>query len=266
MVMVELFTLLLGNGINITNSSFLNNKASNIGGAVYWGSTQSFETKDSTFEGNEAKQGATIYFANNLHEIIVRDTQFLGNKETAGSGGAALNIPLDSTADTLYIINCTFIGNDVTGNGAAVYVPQGVNNVHVYNCSFEDNTASGNGGALYLDNRNELVIVNVTFARNIANEGPNVYIATSMNSVSFDNVSFINNTARTGNGAGLSLEKVTGATINNCTFTGNDAMIGNGGALYVPNTLNNIALTNIDTYENNHAGGYGGAIYWGITP
>ena len=254
-----------GSNITVTNSTFTKNIASNIGGAIYWGSSESFKTKDSTFEGNEAEQGATIYFKNNLREIIVRDTEFLGNKETGGNGGA-LKIPLDATADTLYIINCTFRENDVNGDGAAVYVPEGVKNVHVYNCTFEDNTATGNGGALYLANKNELVIVNVTFARNIANEGPNVYIANSMNRTLFNNTKFINNTARTGNGAGISLEKVTNAEFNNCTFDGNNALRGNGGALFVPNTVTSIILNDIDTYTNNNAGLYGGAIYWGVTP
>ena len=256
-----------GKTATVDNSTFKYNNAGRNGGSVYWGSESDFATTSSTFEGNSAKDGSTVYFATPVKKITIRDTCYYGNVNTgSGSVGAALKIDLkEGEIETLEIINCTFVGNEVPTDGAAVYVPNTVKNVHVYNCSFSDNLAkSGRGAAIFLDNNNELILLNTTFINNTAKKGATVYFNNTLNSIIIKDTHFINNTVTDDDGAGIKIPD--GAAIvefNNCSFIGNNAS-GNGGGLYIPNSITSLTISNTVQYRDNVAGGNGGAIYWGI--
>ena len=128
---------------SIDNSTFINQYSDGDGAAIYWGTTYKFTTSNSIFKNNHAVKGATIYFANSVSAIDIKDTEFIDNEVMGGNGGA-LDIP--SSATSTNIKNCTFEGNSASSNAGAVYVNS--NNVKITDSDFSANTAGDTANAV----------------------------------------------------------------------------------------------------------------------
>ena len=205
------------------NATFINNTASNRGGAIYIVSGGISGTLNSVFINNTASDwGGAIYIDSGGISGNVNGT-FINNK---GSSGAAIFIAGDISGN----VNGTFINNKAKGYGA----------VYIYN-----GDASGN--------------VNGTFINNIANQGGAIAVGNGGTVSGNVNGIFINNTGYYSGGA-ICIDnteryptgKLEGIFINN--------KAEEGGAIYIEFNHNDPNVSLGGTFINNNAS-RGGAIF-----
>ena len=101
--------------ILLDSSSFTDNWAENLGGAVYAGEVKYI--KNCIFTSNKAKEGGAVY-VNGKSTITVEKSYFKLNKATNGRGGA---IYLDSKFSKLTLTNNVFVNDDASGQGKEVF-------------------------------------------------------------------------------------------------------------------------------------------------
>lgn len=239
-------------GGNIINCIFQSNSANKLGGAVYQGSVD-----NCIFLSNSANEGGAIYdvyatgstFENNyassyggaMRGSSARDCIFIGNSARLYSGAV-----FDA-----YLNHCTFINNTATTGGA---ISGGSNSA--VNCIFEGNSAE-DGGAVY-----GYVVLNSIFRYNHANHGGCMYTGSARSCI------FEYNYAIDKGGA------LMGAYADSCNFTYNHA--SKGGAMFQNSAKDCIFTSNYAVdggamfnshaenckFRNNNAS-EGGAIYEG---
>jgi predicted outer membrane repeat protein len=212
--------------VEITNSWFHDNKATN-GGAIYANGASAVVTISNTmFQNNKATGitadvngfGGAIYGANGA-QITISASDIYSN--TAASGGG---IYMANLASTLNISDTQIRHNAATVKGAGMLNDA---TTHLSFMTLHDNTGIGNalGGGIY--NYGNLTLTNVTLYKNIARYG-----------------------------GGMSNAFAT-ANVTNTTFSGNTATAYGGGLDNISSTLN---LTNV-TFSGNSAGSGGGGIF-----
>ena len=275
-----------GSSVEIINCTFINNAATNSGGAIYIVAGDSdviSKITDSTFKNNAAHNGGAAFI--NSSKTTIEGTRFLGN--SAENDGAGMYV----AGDYCILANSTFTDNIGGDDGPAVYWEgsnglmyniscvgnKGVSdvdpwdgkrssskggsicltgsNVTVRKSTFKDSLAGYNGGALFITGNNDNVI-DCIFDNCTARDenGGVLYIIgnhTNVMNCNFDNC----NANLSG---GVIYVNGSYATINNASFTKNGANL-DGAALYVAG--DNCILSN-STFTDNIAGDDGGAVYW----
>ena len=256
----------------LTNDTFTNNKAADIGGAVFslWGQDVAMAVSGCEFTGNHAgAQGGGISLWGGTLDIA--NTNFEGN--TSNSRGGAIyteNRTDNLRKETTLTIHegCRFTNNKGS-DGGAVYMT-GNNNVYQEEDGtekyhhgkvdilgtadapviFQNNQAtSGSGGAIVVGSRIDLTLQHATLDGNSAtNSGGAIYQGGNGNITRLTDCKFTDNTAK-GNGGALFAD---GAFIfrneefypnpadiqaENCTFTGNKA--SSGGAIALSGNMQN---------------------------
>jgi C1A family cysteine protease len=149
----------------INDCEFTNVSAGRNGGAIFADIASDSDTKGKGF-------------------VVIENTLF--NKNTAEFGGAIVQL-----GGTLGVLNSKFTDNIASENGGAVFTSAA--NVAISNGTFTNNRAQeidGYGGAVYLDFE-EAIIVNSTFADNVAGTGEAIYSYTSTYKI--NNTQFKNN-------------------------------------------------------------------------
>ncbi len=117
--------LLYSSAAIIESNLFLNNHASNLGGAV----------------------GCNAYDSSYSNTPMIRNNIFVSNSDTT-YGGGALSFYTHIKAN---VINNVFYNNHVaTGSGGAILLYERYNNVNVSNCVFWGNTAGSPGSQIYV--------------------------------------------------------------------------------------------------------------------
>ena len=205
------------------NATFINNTASNRGGAIYIVSGGISGTLNGVFINNTASDwGGAIYIDSGGISGNVNGT-FINNK---GSSGSAIFIAGDISGN----VNGTFINNEAKSRGA----------IYIYN-----GDASGN--------------INGTFINNVANQGGAIAVGDAGKISGNVNGIFINNTGYHSGGAisideteSYSTGKVDGIFINN--------KAEEGGAIYIEFTYDDPNVSLGGTFINNNAS-RGGAIF-----
>ncbi len=270
-----------GSSVEIINCTFINNNASQFGGAVYFvAETSALTSKivNSVFESNSASvHGGAVYI--NSDDAILEDLTFKGNY--AEKDGAALYV----AGDYCNLANSTFSSNTAGDDGPAVYW-EGSNGL-IYNITCTNNkgiskgTSSTRGGTAILTGSN-VTVRKSSFADSIAGfDGGAIFI--TGNDINIIDCDFDNCTARDEHGGALYIignnTKVLDCDFKNCNanlsggviyVVGNDVVIDHasftrnganldGGALFVNGT--NCILSN-STFLSNVAGDDGGAVYW----
>ena len=142
--------------INIVNSRFVRNESAGVGGAVelYWGPVT---ISGSTFIGNKAQQGPAIDVYGNDSPLIVTNSSFINNVNTADDNvdssyddGAA--ITSERNDSDLTLTGNIFRGNRGAEYGGAVQTWRVTGEIIITNNRFERNMAD-EGGALWIDVR-----------------------------------------------------------------------------------------------------------------
>ena len=257
-----------GGSVDIIDCNFINNTATNHGGAIYIAdnasTTITSKITRSTFDSNGAVSGGAVYV--NGSSLYISDSEF--SKDSAKSYGGSIfidgvlhvtqttfdngragsggSIYLNDTFQIYSTIdNSTFTNSYVSGDGGAVYVS--ADNVHMNDLIFRSNTAGDDGGAIYWEGSTGVI----------------------------DNITCIDN-------KGISLDKSGGDTSSTrggtICLTGSDVIITkshfslssaymdenknyskvDGGALFI--TGNNV-IVNDTTFDSCNATNNGGAVY-----
>ena len=266
--------LLYGANFSVSNCTFEENHAK-VGGAVHFYYTEG-TISDSDFINNTASQTGGAIYTEEISGIVYNSS---GNKyinifnctfeeNHADMDGGAIGMYYSANCS---VSNCTFTCN-TADDGGAIYVDSLMNN-SVSNSNFIANKAEYSGGAIFWISDNGS-ISNSNFTENEADEGGAVYWFTD-NGVITDST-FTNNTATRNGGAldgksnaincNFTENKATlkggamdGGTATNCTFTKNNAISegnGYGGAINKGNAIN-------CNFTENNAGFEGGAINQG---
>lgn len=216
----------------ITNSTFTNNYARSVGGAMFLNS-HTITLRGNTFAGNSTSdRGGAIYMQPRIntekaesekygaYDVVLENNTFRNNK-AYGNGGALYIDPSAITVTTL-LDHCTFTNNSTTtAQGGAVYQYNGTLTLGTDN-RFEENKSYNGGSGMYV--------------------GGNLYSVRDLSGVelpgdSYD-TQFIHNTSGYGNyNGGNAALSVSGGTTKNMRymlFDGNVAAYGNtASAIYI---------------------------------
>ena len=142
----------------IRNCYFSNNLATGTGGAVENGSNSIPHFENCRFISNSASLlGGAVRNSSSTGPVFI-NCHFISNR-AGNRGGAMQNIDAAST-----IINCSFAGNENTGNGEGGAIDNFNSTITLLNSSFvRNNVQTGNGGAAIYVNGTGTVISNCIF-------------------------------------------------------------------------------------------------------
>ena len=204
-------------GTHIANCRFVNNTATNQGGALQAYNYGVIEVLNCYFEGNKGIQGGAMYVGNNRVQ------------------------------DSFTISNCYFKDNEATGTsnaGGAIH-GQGKCVMQINACVFDANTAVGNGAAISSDIKgDEAAKTSITNCLLINQAGlkPAVYLAQGV----LYNCTFANNAGGAIYTAGTDVKAIA----NNIIWGANARECKLALADYANCSLKNNAMGKLITYEN----------------
>ena len=204
--------------IDIEESYFENNTATNEGGAVNWNSGTGVDIKKSTFINNTANLGGAIFITGSDGEVI--DSLFALNEAILGGAVYLNNKDLTVTSSDFEYNNAI--------QGGAIYMA-GVND-EINNCNFNYNNATYN---LRLN----------TSESDKKTKGGAIYIAGENNVIR--NSNFYNNTACATNESSTIVQTTPGLLGAYLVTTGVDDD-GLGGAIYIEANNNEITSNEFD--------------------
>ncbi len=275
-----------GSYVEIINCSFINNNASNYGGAIYIqadSSNKISKITSSIFIDNHALNGGAVYVHSD--KATIEGSTFTGNK--ADNDGAGVYV----AGNNCNLANSNFTGSIAGDDGSAIYWEgnnglitnvscvgnRGISgidprdksrssskggticltgsDVTIKDSNFSNSYAGFDGGALFITGNNDFV-VNCVFnncTSHDENGGALYIIGNNTEIIACD---FIDCNANLSGGA-IYVEGHD-VSIDHSTFTGNGANL-DGAALYVAG--DNGILSN-STFAKNIAGDDGGAVYW----
>lgn len=220
-------------------AEFKNNNAMDRGGAI-----------STNYSAEDMVPRVTL-----IHEAI-----FEGNSATFG-GAIACGSDYNATTDAeIKLDKVTFIGNEATSNGGAIYLTAKSIASLIGASTFKNNIAGANGGTFYLTNTTTVQMLDSATAiieGNTADYGGVAYLKTE-STLTLKNASLIGNSAR--NGGAI---YTTSSTVNLDGITAKENTATGLGA-FVSATLSTVNLSSkssASSISKNTAGSHGGAIY-----
>jgi predicted outer membrane repeat protein len=227
--------------INITESTFTENRAHLEGGAISI-EASSVIVRGSDFNYNNATYGGALYVGGEGNINYVYSSNFVGNEARDGVGGA-----IDWVASSGTIVDSNLTAN-CANYGGGIYFGGNAAESTITNCNFASNHAKYNGGAIDC-NSSAMYLTNTTFDDNWAQYGAALCREVNAKGGHGANNTFTNNHAYI-SGAALGWMGSVNITIINYTFINNSADV-TGGAVYVAPDSHNCSI--IDCYfENNY--------------
>lgn len=224
--------------LNVSDSKFMDNIASQDGGAIYNTSEGDITLSNVLLSTNVAENGNGGAIYNDRGTMNIDNGTFENNTANSGSGGAIHNASNGNKSS--WLNNNKFSSNTATDGGAIynsgmLYVNKTDSAASADTNIFSNNSASNNGGAVY--NTDVADLNGQVFELNVAsNNGGAIY-----------NIGNVNFKESTFNQNGILHDEFDGDTITT----------KNGGAIY-----NTHGLTVADSeFTNNSATTEGGAIY-----
>ena len=244
------------------NVTFSGNTAGTDGGAIYNTGILNISSGTTFANNSAANSGGAIYNASNLTNTITGAT-FTGNKSLFvptedenvwNHGGGAI---YNATGSNITISDSTF-GGDNTADGNTAYIGGAIYNNGTLTLSgtnvFKNNNANGNtgnGGAIVSYNGTTTIGAGTQFISNSAYHGGALY--TNAGTYKIEGTLFQNNTV-TGHGGAINSSNKGNNTITAATFIENTAT--HGGAIY---NLNSTLSIDNSTFTGNRAA-RGGAV------
>jgi hypothetical protein len=220
------------------------------GGGI--GTTGAVEITNSWFHDNKATNGGAIYAKGSNAVVTISGTTFQNNQATGttadgnGFGGAIFG-----EKGAQVSISAGDIYSNTANSGGGIYMANITSTLTVSDTQIRNNTASVKGGGMLNDATANLYSMTVHDNIGIGNAlGGGIY---NYGNLTLTNVTLYNNTAHYG--GGMSNAFAT-ANVTNVTFSGNTATAYGGGLDNIQSTLN---LTNV-TLSGNAAGSGGGGI------
>ena len=143
----------------IENSTFKNNIASNMGGAIFAYIGKSILTfKDCEFIGNNATYGGALYISSQAPNTIVFNCNFTNNTATINGGAIYID------ANNITVSGCNFKYNKAI-NGSAIFIVNDKFGFELKNSNFNDNNATEHG-TVHLTGVTDLKLTNNIFDNN----------------------------------------------------------------------------------------------------
>ncbi len=241
--------------IEIKNCLFIENTASDCGGAIYChgGSAGELQIENSIFECNSIGSwgGIAIHPSFDM-KISLNECVF---RQNTGKGDVVW------ARDTTIVENCIFESNIVNSGNYTASALHVSGYGCIRNCQFIDNEFPSNysNGAIVVRSGHMAYIDSCVFSGNTsANYGTSIATKFSDNTIIVRNCIFENNET-TDKGGVIYLEDDSDELeIENCTFTNNVA--NKGGVIHTVSS--NVSVRN-SLFQGNSADSYGGAIYGG---
>ena len=224
--------------LETSNVTFIQNKSTKAGGAVYVDSDAVVSFVSDKYEGNQAtnSHGGAIYIKSGAIASIDGAT-FTDNKALAGHGGAIVAAGITDGTDRTF---------------------------ELYNSTFTQNQAFYNGGAVYFSANAIANLENVEFSKNealaTANSDGSRYgggaIYSTGSKIEIDGAQFIENKSGFMGGA-FEIHSSSVAKLNNIIATGNVAENSTGGAFEIKSS-STISMNNVTASGNasNNRGGF----------
>ena len=252
--------------ITVSNCVFSGNSSSGNGGVIFCDEVGAVSLTDSVFSNNvTAGEGGCIRMWQ-ISDLQMTETDFVSNQANSYGGALRIRFRDSGTAD---LAGCDFIDNtSVSQQGGAIRMDGNGNMgaMALSNCTFSGNNSSGNGGAFYCDDLPDLTVVDTVFSNNVtADQGGAMRIWTGQ--FAFDGCTFVTNRANS-NGGAIRMRVKDGGTADfaGCDFIDNSSANEDGGAIRMDGNaaMGAMVLSNC-TFSGNSAGGdgadYGGAFY-----
>ena len=260
--------------LTVSNSTFEDNHAVSIGGAIVASTGSTLKVYNSDFINNYIQggtaggtDGGAIYSSNGIVEVV--NSYFENNRAGDGGNDSGGGIESHGADAKLTVTGSDFISNSADDGGAIINYAG--SQLTVSGSNFQNNTVRDQGGAIAntsnADALSNATIKTSTFTGNsAANYGGAVY---NTGIIDIQNSTFGGTGAGEGNSANYGGAVYIGtnatptgsthtATITNTDFINNSASVS-GGAIYAgSNTVTNI---NGSRFEGNSSVEYGGAIF-----
>ena len=245
--------------LTIEKNNFTKNNAKESGGAIYV--LAKTDIKDTKFSENKAKWGGAIA---NFSDLSIKNATFEKNEATS-TGGAIY------TSKGIKVEDSSLVENKAT-KGGSIYISKG--DSEIKNTSFTKNESKNGGGAIFInhDNNGTTNISKTSFTKNISNAfGGGIYLGLN-GKLEVSESEFTQNEAAYGAaissaGAGNVDKELTNIKVESSTFTENEALEGGGIFTAFPAEVStstftkNIAHVHLqDDKTNPHFSGVGGAI------
>lgn len=226
--------------VTMNGTTFIGNKASNRGGAIYLYNSKMAKIENAHFEKNEAQStGGAAYMEGGSLDVI--NTYFAENN--AGDGGGfywLATIPdstLEITGETILFENNAQRGGGLFASGKVI----------IDGTSITDNKAEKEGGGIYLRDGEDSQISRVNFVRNQAGSfGGGL--------VSYRSEALVNGSIFSTNNAGITggAMFVNGTVnLNGNLFASNEGASGGGVALVLPNDISQTQLISNNIWDGN---------------
>jgi predicted outer membrane repeat protein len=260
-------------GLEVVDSSFIDNYATSSGGAVYVNKGTVRLTR-ATFVDNVATYyGGDLYLYN--AEVLLEDSSLSGGS-VGNYGGSIYAVTTDMQVENTAIVSsyagligggiyyyggelylndgATISGNATKGSGGAVYT-RDADILYIGDVDISNNVVSSTsmGGGVCAERTDVLLDGEATFSGNSAAYGGALYVLSA--AVEMSGVADFGSNAATDGGA-LYFDNVT-ATVENASFDDNDAL-SEGGAVYLSDS--DVIFSN-NTVTQNNAAWYGSGIY-----
>ncbi|MEZ0299943.1 MAG: right-handed parallel beta-helix repeat-containing protein [Candidatus Methylacidiphilales bacterium] len=242
--------------LNLSNTMFINNAATSVGGAIVNFSTGSLTLSNVIFQNNSAgTAGGALYDAAGVGPVSISNSTFTTNY-TSNFGGAVAHLSSSRlfVADTTFDTNAATDGAGISNSGA----------LSVTGSTFLSNVAGSSGGGIYNDTAATAAIANTAFTNNRAQFGGAIH--NNAGTVTIHNGTFTANSTVTTIGKGGAIYNevdgtlnITGSLFDSNTVTGPVATNGGGGIATLGGT---VSIT--DTTLKNNSGPtltMGGGIY-----
>jgi hypothetical protein len=169
----------IGFSSNITiNNIYVADSNSTVGAAVYLSQVSNAQVLNSRFYQN---YGGALRTAMQSANIYVRNSTFISSKSPTSAGAVYL-----SETNNIIFSKCNFRDNSAVTLGGVFYMDTEVNNVRILECMFQDNyVTTGQGGAMFVDSGvDELIIAGSTFENNRAPiDGGAIYLNDGNNNI-----------------------------------------------------------------------------------
>ncbi len=208
----------LNGGAFTLDSVTISGSSGGDGGALYAGNSGELEIKNSRFENNTASNNAGAVYIYNGQDTTISNSVFVNN-EAASVGGAISGS---------YAKNLTIMDSEVTGNssgdrgGGLRFYSGGAYTVHISGSTFDSNVSAAYGGAADFGDDLSVVVSNTTVSNNSANGGAGLNFDGNNIDATVNNSTIAGNTAANG-GAGIYINSGSTLTVNQSTISANVA-------------------------------------------
>ncbi len=203
----------------VSNCNFVDNFASSSSGAISCSGSLSQVTIESSSFVNNSSGGGIVCCGPG---VVTLQSCFFTNNRTFSEAGVVF-ISSDENNAKNAINSCTFIGNVVESGSSLVFQGRGgavyCGGTEIVNCMFFNNSSKYGGAVYCYDNT---LISNCVFYNNCADIGGAIYCSTwYYENCSISQSTFVNNISNSPGGAIYIPQLLSPITITNCIFRGN---------------------------------------------